>query len=239
MGTLDQATRTAPRPPGFWWRVVSPVLAVLVAVVVAGILFVPLDEAPLSEDSVTTLLSFAGSALILVFAVTLWRGLPAHERRLAVARPAHPARTVLAGAGWGVLLLVGVASIVAAGAALDEGVERELDEVQEIGTAPWQLALTGIAVVVLAPLGEELVYRALLLRALARRMRFGLAAVISGAVFGASHVDAYALWPRLVGLVLVGIGLAWLYRRRGYWAAVTAHAVVNAVAFTSLAATST
>lgn len=239
MGTLDQAPRTAPRPPGFWWRVVSPLIAVVGAFALAAILFVPLDEASLSEDSIGALLSFAGSLLILVFGLLLWRALPAHERRLAVERPARPVRTVLLGAAWGVVLLIGVASIVAVGAELDEGVAEELEDAPEIGTAPWQLVLVGVAVVVLAPLGEELVYRGLLLRALARRMRFGIAAVISGALFGASHLDAYAIWPRLVGLVLVGVGLAWLYRRLGYWAAVSAHAVVNIVAFTSLAATST
>jgi membrane protease YdiL (CAAX protease family) len=238
VGTLEQAPPAAPRPPGFWWRVLSPVGAILAAFIAAAAVFVPLDASSLSEDAVTTLLSFAGSLLILAFAVLLWRALPAHERRLAVARPSRPLPTIAVGAIVGVGLLVGVAAIVAAGSAIDPGVRHELDQVDEIGTAPWQLALTGIAVIVLAPLGEELVYRALLLRALARRMRFGFAAILSGVVFGASHLDAYTLWPRLIGLVLVGVGLAWLYRRRGYWASVTAHAVVNVVAFTSLVATS-
>lgn len=236
---MEQASGTPPRAAGFWWRVLSPVGAIIAAFMAAAVVFLPLDASSLSEDAVTTLLGFAGSLLILAFAVLLWRALPPHERRLAVARPAQPLRTVAVGALAGLGLLVGVAAIVAAGSAIDPGVQRELDRVEDIGTAPWQLALTGIAVIVLAPLGEELIYRALLLRALARRMRFGLAAVVSGAVFGASHLDAYTLWPRMIGLVLVGVGLAWLYRRRGYWASVTAHAVVNVVAFISLAATST
>jgi membrane protease YdiL (CAAX protease family) len=36
-----------------------------------------------------------------------------------------------------------------------------------------------------------------------------------------------------------GLVLAWLYRRRGYWGSVAAHATVNAIASISLIAYST
>ena len=39
-------------------------------------------------------------------------------------------------------------------------------------------------------------------------------------------------------LALTGLALAWLYRRRGYWASVTAHATVNIVAAIALVTTS-
>ncbi len=94
------------------------------------------------------------------------------------------------------------------------------------------------AVVVLAPLGEELLFRGLLLRGLVRRIRFWPAAVVSSLLFAAAHVDAYLLWPRAIALVGTGVVLAWLYRWRGYWASVTAHATVNIVAAIALVATS-
>jgi membrane protease YdiL (CAAX protease family) len=148
-------------------------------------------------------------------------------------------RTVLSGIGIGFALLIMALVIVATGSAIDPVVERRIEEVEDIGTAPWQLALLVVALVVLAPLGEELLFRVLLLRGLVRRMPFWGAALISALAFTSAHIDAYLLWPRAIALVLTGVGLAWLYRRRGYWAAVAAHATVNTIASIALIATST
>lgn len=235
---MEQAPGAPSTGPGFWWRVLSPPGAVLAAfaalVAAAGIL----GLAPLGDDALGAILAVGTSALLLAFGLVLWRGLPDHDRRLAVARPAALRPTILAGIGGGFLLLVMALIIVATGAAIDPVVERRVDDVEEIGTAPWQIVLMVVALVVLAPLGEELLFRALMLRALARRLGFWLAAVVSGACFAASHIDSYLLWPRAIALVLTGIGLAWLYRRRGYWAAVAAHATVNIIASIALIATS-
>ncbi len=71
--------------PGFWWRVLSPPGAVLVAlaalVVMAGVLSV----ADLLTDALGTILTFVTSLLLLLFALLLWRGLPAQNRRAAIA----------------------------------------------------------------------------------------------------------------------------------------------------------
>lgn len=239
MGTLEQAPRRAPEAPGFWWRVLAPPGAVLAAFValIAGAGLLSLS--PIGDDALNAILAFGTSLLLLAFGYLLWRSLPAHDRRLAVSRPADLRRTVRAGVGAGIGLLVLALVIVAAGGAVNPAVERRLEEVEDIGTAPWQLALLVVALVVLAPLGEELLFRALLLRGLVRRLGFPVAAVISGLAFTAAHIDAYLLWPRAIALVLTGVGLAWLYRRRGYWAAVSAHATVNAIAAIALIATST
>lgn len=239
MGTLDQAPLVARRAPGFWWRVLSPPAAVLAAFAALVATAGPLGLTPLSDESLAAVLAFGAGLLLLVFGVLIFRGLPAHERRLGLARQPDRLRAVVAGVGAGLGLLVAAALIVAAGAALDPVVERRIEEVEEIGTAPWQLALMITALVVLAPLGEELLFRVLLLRGLVRRMRFWPAALISSLAFTAAHVDAYLIWPRAIALVLTGLGLAWLYRRRGYWASVAAHATVNVVASIALVATST
>ncbi len=239
MATLDQA---GPAPalagPGFLWRVLSPIGAVLLAfvllVVGAGIL----DAASVSEDGAAAVLSFVTSLLLLLFGVALWARLPAHERRLAVALKHSAWGAVGLGVTIGIGLVIGAAAIIVAGSAIDSNVERQIEEVEEIGTAPWQVALTVLAVVVLAPLGEELLFRGLLLRALVRRVRFWAAAAISSLLFAAAHADAYLIWPRALALVLTGLVLAWLYRWRGYCASVTAHATVNVVAAIALVATS-
>ena len=242
MATLDHAPpASGSRPPGFWWRVLSPIGAVILAfacaVVGAGIL----SATSLSTDSAGAVLAFVTSALILVFALLLWRRLPDHERRAVVAvKRGRLRRAVGVGAARRRRASSSApGSSSPCGSAIDPVVERRIEDVEDIGTAPWQLVLTICALVVLAPLGEELLFRGLLLRGLVRRMRFWPAALLSSALFASAHIDAYLLWPRAIALVGTGVALAWIYRRRGYWASVAAHATVNAVASIALVITST
>lgn len=239
MATLDQARPArAAGSPGFLWRILSPIGAVLVAfvalVVVAGIL----DATSISDDGAEAILNFGTSLLLLVFGVLLWRRLPAHERRLVVALK-HSARGAIGlGVTIGVGLVIGAGTIILIGSAIDPVVDRRLDDVEEITGTGWMIALSVFAVVVLAPLGEELLFRGLLLRGMVRRLRFWPAAAITSLLFAAAHADSYLLWPRAVSLFLTGLVLAWLYRWRGYWASVTAHATVNVAAAIALIASS-
>jgi membrane protease YdiL (CAAX protease family) len=218
--------------------VLSPIGAVLLAFVLLVIGAGILSATSLSDDGIDAALAFGTSFLLLAFGVLLWRALPDHERRAAVALKHSKGGAIGLGVTIGIGLIIGAGAIILAGSAIDPVVERRIEEVEEIGTAPWQIALTVLAVVVLAPLGEELLFRGLLLRALARRIRFWPAAIISSLLFAAAHADAYLLWPRAIALFGTGLVLAWLYRWRGYWASVTAHATVNAVAAVALVATS-
>jgi membrane protease YdiL (CAAX protease family) len=209
-------------------------LAFVLLVVGAGVL----DTTPLSEDGVAALLSFGTSVLLLVFGILLWRGLPVHGRHAAIALKHSPGGAIGLGVTIGIGIVIGSGAIILAGQAIDPVVERRLEDYEDISTVPWQLALTIVGLVVLAPLGEELLFRGLLLRALARRLRFWPAALISSLLFASAHADSYLLWPRAIALVLTGLALAWLYRWRGYWASVTAHATVNTVASIALVASS-
>lgn len=229
----------APAGPGFWWRALSPVGAVLVAFAGAILTAGALSFTPMSSDALSAVLAFSTSSLILLLAVALWRALPVHERRAAVAVKGSPLRVIRSGILGGASIVVVAAAILAFGSAVDPVVRRRLTDYETIGTAPWQIALTVTALVVVAPLGEELLFRGLLLRALARRLRFWPAALVGAVLFASAHVDSYVLWPRAVALVVTGLILAWIYRRRGYWGSVAAHATVNAVAATALVVSST
>lgn len=224
--------------PGFLWRVLSPIGAVVLAFVVLVVAAGVLSATDLSDDSTAAVLSFGTSLLLLAFGALLWWRLPAHERRAAVALKHSAWGAVGLGVTIGIGLVIGAGAIILLGSAIDPVVERRIEEVEEIGTAPWQIGLTVLAVVVLAPVGEELLFRGLLLRALVRRIRFWPAALLSALLFAAAHADAYLLWPRAIALAGTGVVLAWLYRWRGYWASVTAHATVNIVAATALVASS-
>lgn len=217
----------------------SPPGAVVAAFVGASVGAAVLSATPMGDDALVTVLQFMASSLILVFGVLLWRGLPEHERRLALAIKMPPRRVLWTGVAFGLLIVVGAAALLALGSAVDHAVERRVQDQEEIGTAPWELVMWVIALTVLAPLGEELLFRALLLRGLVRRMRFWPAAVVSSLVFASAHLDAYVLWPRALGIFGTGLVLAWVYRTRGYWGSVTAHATVNAIASVSLIVYST
>jgi uncharacterized protein len=248
MATLDPAPLGPPPPPppvvahpapGFWWRVLSPPGAVVVAFVGALVAAAVLSATPMGEDALVTVLQFIASSLILLFAVLLWRGLPDHERRAVIAIKMPPRRLIWTSIGIGLLIVVGAAILLAIGSAVDPAVERQVEDQEEIGTAPWELVLWVLALTVLAPLGEELLFRGLMLRGLARRLRFWPAAALSSLAFAAAHLDAYVLWPRAIGILGTGLVLAWVYRTRGYWGSVAAHATVNAVASVSLIVYST
>ncbi|MBX5476291.1 MAG: CPBP family intramembrane metalloprotease [Clostridia bacterium] len=90
------------------------------------------------------------------------------------------------------------------------------------------LALAGLfaAVVLAAPLAEELFYRGLLFEWL-RPRGFWVAAVVSSLLFAAAHVSLTLMVP----LAVTGFGFAWIYAKTGSLVASTvAHAMFNGVA---------
>ena len=131
--------------------------------------------------------------------------------------------------------MVGSAIIISVGATIDGDARQRLEDVQvTLAGVWWQTALIVFALIVLAPLGEEILFRALELRGLVRLIPFAVAAPISGLLFTAAHYDAWVAWPRTLALVATGWALAWLYRWRGIPATITAHATVNTVAAIAL-----
>ncbi len=89
-------------------------------------------------------------------------------------------------------------------------------------------AVLGLAVVVAAPVCEELFFRSFIFRAI--QARWGLVAgmLISGAVFALVHFEIS------VALPFWGIGawFAWSYHRSGsLWTTILAHAIFNGVSF--------
>jgi membrane protease YdiL (CAAX protease family) len=234
---------TAERPrDGFWPAVLFPPVAIIGSIA-AGLVAAGLAYAAGAGDDTAGSISIAvGSAGILGFGLLVVLRRPRHLRRMAFRTTGAPWRAIGVGflAGVGCLIASGV--VIAAGLAIDPGLEKTFDDLNESlrdtgdGTA-FSLTLVVVALVVFAPLGEELLFRGILLRGLTRRLPFGAAALVTAAAFAAVHFDQYVspfLWPRTVQLVCVGIILALVYRSRGYWAAVTAHAVVNGTAAIAL-----
>ena len=93
------------------------------------------------------------------------------------------------------------------------------------GHHPRQVLLMVVLVLVVAPFGEEVLFRGFLLQGLAHRWGFWPAAVVTSAVFALAHV-----WPYLyVPIFIMGLAFAWLFWRTGsLWASIAAHAAMNA-----------
>lgn len=100
--------------------------------------------------------------------------------------------------------------------------ESARDLLGEPGPGRWLI----IAIVVLgAPVAEELFFRGLLLRSLARRFSDRVAVVVSAVLFAATH---FKVLP-FPGLLVVGLLFAYLTKRSGRLGpAIVAHAAFNA-----------
>jgi len=93
------------------------------------------------------------------------------------------------------------------------------------------IALAAVAVVVAAPLAEEMVFRGLVYRLGRRAWGPWPAAVVSALIFGLVHGEPWYLF----GLLALGLLLAAVYELTGsLWSAVIVHAVHNAVALALL-----
>lgn len=221
--------------PGATWRIAWPIAMLAIGLAVLLLSATVVGSTGASDDSVTAIATFVGSGVILLGGLLLVRVLPPAQRRVTLATKGPIRRAVGLGLAVGLGCVVISVTAIGIGTQLDPGARRTLDDLTiSVGSAWWQMALLAAALVLFAPIGEELLFRGLALRGLVRVMPFMWAAPLSGVLFTAAHLDAYALWPRAVALVLVGWVLAWLYRRRGMAAAMVAHGTVNAVAAVAL-----
>ena len=101
----------------------------------------------------------------------------------------------------------------------------EYDEIMELamGGSPFFLVL---AIVILAPLVEELIFRGLVMGHLLTKMKRPFAILLSSIIFGAIHLNML----QIIYAALMGALLALVYvRSRSIWAAIIAHSGFNMV----------
>jgi membrane protease YdiL (CAAX protease family) len=104
----------------------------------------------------------------------------------------------------------------------------------ERGAGIVALAMLGVTVTCLAPLCEELFFRAFVFLAIRGRTGLLAAAVLSGLAFALFHVNLSVLIP----FALIGVLLAWAMEASGsLWTSIVAHALVNLLAFVVSVAT--
>jgi len=107
--------------------------------------------------------------------------------------------------------------------------ESNVDELG--GNAVIPATLVALAVIVVAPVSEELFFRAFFYRALRTRMPVWAAAPIDGLVFGSLHFEGIHTAIILPVIAVFGLGQCLLYERTGsLFAVISVHAVFNTVA---------
>jgi membrane protease YdiL (CAAX protease family) len=221
--------------PWEWWDAIGIYAAWLllssVAALAVGGIVDPESDAGLAVAIVVTL-------VILIAVTATWLHLRGRAAGVsdAVRRALGPKRITLGdvarGVGYGLaaFLIVQLGLGLAITSVL-EALGRDLPVVQEEvqsavqGTGASSL-LVAVAVALLAPIGEEVLFRGVLYQALAKHLSGWPAIGLSGLAFGLVHLELFVV---LLTFPL-GMFLAWTVRRTGTVVVpIAAHAVFNLI----------
>lgn len=137
-----------------------------------------------------------------------------------------------AGALLGIITYGAVLQVIGADAASPR--QEDLEPIFESRTI---LPLTGFAVLVMAPLAEEIFFRGFIFGGLIRPLGVTGAMVASGVLFGIFHITSVETLGVVLPFSLIGALFAWLYYRTGsLWPSMGAHFLFNVVGFAAGAA---
>lgn len=133
-------------------------------------------------------------------------------------------------------LLAAVALYLVAGVVVNVLLALPADQevLERLGASRSTTALIGaaLAVVVAAPVAEEVLFRGLVFAALRVRLSFGWSAALVGGGFGLLHLTGPETIGAVVQLAAFGALLCWVYERtRSLWPAIALHAANNAAGF--------
>ncbi len=217
---------TSPRPLAFWIVFAGALAASDAALVAATVIAEKLVGGRSLGGALVGLC--AGSGALLIFAV-LWR------RHLAWKSDPGGAATLPTVVAGVALMIAGVTRVgiilLGIGPLLrisppDPG--REIHDLVARGLGPVGMAMLIFAAVILAPIGEETLFRGVLLPWLRRFMGVDAAVGVSAVIFGIGHLR-YGLY--LATIVVYGLVLGWARLRSGNLrASILLHMIINAVA---------
>jgi membrane protease YdiL (CAAX protease family) len=214
----------------------GPGVLVLVLLV---LILTSIFAAPFGADATALLLgegelTFLGGAVILLatqvamllvsWFLVFW---PGALQALPSLPGRDPGGALLAGLGWGIPAWLGATLASAAVVWLLELVgivpEPQAAEQAIAIVDPWLVVL---AIVILAPIAEEVFFRGVVFNAWLREGGRRWAFIGSSALFALIHISLVALVP----IFLLGLALAWVYQRTGnLLAPIAMHATVNGI----------
>jgi membrane protease YdiL (CAAX protease family) len=226
--------RTRPVPWGFGGSIWGLIGGLLLVVIVPPLLVAPFDPHLLDDpDKASDAAILATQVLFDLFLVALAVGMASSWRfRLREALPVLGVRRFEPSAiGWTFVVLGAYYAGAIAFSALvlqpdQEDIGKELGVCNPgIGIAIWAVA----AIVVLAPVCEEIFFRGFFYAGLRSRWSLWPSALLSGAVFGLVHAPTGP--TAAIPLAGLGVGLAWLYNKTdSIWPCMLAHFLNNALA---------
>jgi membrane protease YdiL (CAAX protease family) len=216
------------------YRGPSVFLLLALALVIGSALTAPFTDDALALQSGAGEISLLGSAVILVAAqvgLLIVGYLFVYRTKALSALPSFPGRdpirAIVAGLGWGVLAWIGSTIVLFLVSELLARIGRP----PPVGPAEQAIAmlnpwLVTVAIVVFAPIAEELFFRGIVFNAWLREAGRTWAYIGSAALFAAIHLSLESLLP----IFLLGLALAWVYQRTGtLLAPITMHATVNGI----------
>lgn len=167
-------------------------------------------------------LLFGGAVLLLAWR----RGLD--SRDLGFVRPGRWRPAAIAwGGAYGVLIAYGALLLALESVGVNISAFEDRNALPaDLARSPRVFLMFAVALVVVAPISEELFFRALLFRGM--RGYWGLAPslALSGLAFGLFHVNPGVLLP----FAAIGMLFAWANEQSGsLWTSIVAHAAVNGV----------
>jgi membrane protease YdiL (CAAX protease family) len=215
------------------YRGPSPLILLLVAVVAATAVAVPFGDDVMklieggeisSLGSIVLLTSTQAALLLVTLLFVAW------PRALAGA-PAFDGgrlrRSILVGIAWGIVAWIAANLIgVLIGLAFEAlGIPAE-PQAAELAIESLDPFVVVFAVVVFAPLAEEIFFRGVAYSGWRREHGVRRATVASAVVFAVIHFSLLSLVP----IFLLGLWLAWLYERtRSLLASIVLHATFNGI----------
>lgn len=186
------------------------------------------EAAPALLAAVVTLLFEAWLGAV-VWLLARRRGLSGAA--LGLDRPGVPKWAVYAVvAAYAALIAYGlVVALIERLTGVDLSVLRQGNGIPDsVGNSALVWTILGVSVVVVAPLGEELFFRAFLFRAVQGRLGLVAGLLLSGLAFSVFHTNIGVVVPFFV----IGVILAWAYHATAsLWTPIAAHATINGVAF--------
>jgi membrane protease YdiL (CAAX protease family) len=229
----DQAAVRHPPVPRATWSPVETIPVFLIATLAAILVGASLVAVPhfcAGQVVIGTLVA----ELAFGAAVLYWIRYVNHGPIAAIGLPRRPLADVGAGLVGGVVLIVAgslALYLVRFLVSLVIGHQPPVPEQVLSCVRGPALGLLGPVVVLVAPFGEELLFRGFLYKALRRNRSVAVSTLVSSVAFGLVHVH-----PLLIpALAVVGAGLALVYeRRQSVLASMVAHATFNLLGFITI-----